>query len=261
MTKEPLAKFKPDLWKREFGTSMKGNCLCCTVTPISSNSYVAGHIQAEANGGEASLNNLMPICKQCNLEMGQRYMIDYALEKYGITIKMNEEMTKYHKKIKNMLVYETDIANKVKTNSDGLFKYNSTPLEFVESIRPIIEFFIGRGYINPLWTDEEYSKFMEANRPPSNSDQWKPSIKINDEIINGEKYKELYLGYSNLPPDSKDPTYLREIRFIIHKYATEDFPEYKWEGWVYYQPGKTYAQLTPYNLYIHRGRNYRPYPQ
>ena len=37
----------------------------------------AGHIISESNGGKTDVNNLRPICKNCNLSMGKKNWTDY----------------------------------------------------------------------------------------------------------------------------------------------------------------------------------------
>jgi hypothetical protein len=69
-------KVKSDLW-REYFSSMNALCPCCEKTPISNDNFDASHILAEKQGGETTINNLFPLCSQCNKSMGQKNMYDY----------------------------------------------------------------------------------------------------------------------------------------------------------------------------------------
>ena len=57
-----------DKWVgKDIGTT---KCLCCKHQEIRQIEFHCGHIIAEKNGGDTNVNNLMPICAQCNLSMG-----------------------------------------------------------------------------------------------------------------------------------------------------------------------------------------------
>lgn len=59
-------------------------CLCCNHEKIRQIEFHCGHIVSESTGGKIMVNNLRPICAQCNLSMG--------------TMNMNEFKDKYFKK-------------------------------------------------------------------------------------------------------------------------------------------------------------------
>ena len=57
------------LWEQQCGDTLSGNCYtCCRIVKI--DDFQAGHIIAEANGGQLTLNNLKVICKPCNTSCG-----------------------------------------------------------------------------------------------------------------------------------------------------------------------------------------------
>jgi 5-methylcytosine-specific restriction endonuclease McrA len=57
-----------DTWIGEqFGTS---KCLCCNHQTIRQIEFHCGHVIAEKHGGATNVENLRPICAQCNLSMG-----------------------------------------------------------------------------------------------------------------------------------------------------------------------------------------------
>jgi hypothetical protein len=56
-----------DKWVgKDIGTT---KCLCCNHIEIRQIEFHCGHIIAESNGGETNVDNLKPICAQCNLSM------------------------------------------------------------------------------------------------------------------------------------------------------------------------------------------------
>lgn len=86
--KKPIHKFtknkkeaipqslRKKVWEEHFKTETKHKCpisWCDTILNNSiKNGWQAGHIRSEDNGGETKLENLKPICKSCNCEMGTK---------------------------------------------------------------------------------------------------------------------------------------------------------------------------------------------
>ena len=58
------------VWKKHIGLG-KGvvKCLCCEIIDIYQLDFECGHIEAEANGGRTTVENLLPICANCNRAM------------------------------------------------------------------------------------------------------------------------------------------------------------------------------------------------
>jgi hypothetical protein len=52
-------------------------CLCCQHADIRQIEFHCGHVVAEANGGTTTVDNLRPICAQCNLSMGKKDMNEF----------------------------------------------------------------------------------------------------------------------------------------------------------------------------------------
>ena len=80
---------KMSIWNRFFRGSFFGNCPCCKrmMCPMSSgsnetNSVHYGHIIAERNGGPTEWQNIIPVCRTCNLSMGTRNMIDWVKSEF-----------------------------------------------------------------------------------------------------------------------------------------------------------------------------------
>ena len=72
---------KTQSWDTHIGAD-KGEvmCICCMHNKIKQSNFHAGHIQAEAEGGAATVDNIMPICSQCNLSMQTKHMRNYVEE-------------------------------------------------------------------------------------------------------------------------------------------------------------------------------------
>jgi len=52
-------------------------CLCCKHQEIRQIEFHCGHVVSEKNGGEMTIDNLRPICAQCNLSMGMKNMNEF----------------------------------------------------------------------------------------------------------------------------------------------------------------------------------------
>jgi hypothetical protein len=81
----PEIRFK--LWEKYVGDTLMGDCFCCyknKITPVTNYmTFQAGHIKSEFNGGIISLDNMLPICKGCNVRMHTANWDDYV-EKRGL---------------------------------------------------------------------------------------------------------------------------------------------------------------------------------
>jgi hypothetical protein len=57
----------------------KGNelCYCCKRETISVSNFECGHIVSVKNGGEDVIQNLRPVCAQCNRSMGAKNMYEF----------------------------------------------------------------------------------------------------------------------------------------------------------------------------------------
>jgi hypothetical protein len=62
-------------------------CACCRINKITMSNYSCGHIEAEVNGGELLIENLIPLCASCNSSMGTRNLFDFMSEYYSDNIK------------------------------------------------------------------------------------------------------------------------------------------------------------------------------
>lgn len=73
----PITKrMKNKVWKKYFNKQVRGSCPCCEEY-ITKENCVFGHIQSFATGGQTEVDNLRPICTECNGSMGIRHMDGY----------------------------------------------------------------------------------------------------------------------------------------------------------------------------------------
>lgn len=81
--KKQLPKRVRDLvWSKWIGSDkMIGKCFCCK-NDIKNNNYHCGHVIAYSNGGSNEIDNLRPLCSQCNLSMGDKNMFEF-IEDFG----------------------------------------------------------------------------------------------------------------------------------------------------------------------------------
>lgn len=58
------------VWDKYIGEYIgKTKCYCCKLIDIKQSSFHCGHVVAEKNGGGMEIENLRPICKNCNSSM------------------------------------------------------------------------------------------------------------------------------------------------------------------------------------------------
>lgn len=63
------------------------SCLCCEKTTIRQIEFHCGHVVAEAEGGKTNIENLRPICAQCNLSMGKQNLYEFKAKYFEINEK------------------------------------------------------------------------------------------------------------------------------------------------------------------------------
>jgi len=93
------SKVKEQVWKSFFQDKKESNCLCCTKIKITDKSFSAGHIISEAHGGLAIIENLIPICKECNNKCQQKNLIEFAKQEYNNDITPSDKYWEYYKNI------------------------------------------------------------------------------------------------------------------------------------------------------------------
>jgi 5-methylcytosine-specific restriction endonuclease McrA len=72
------------VWNKYIGADKaKAHCMSCRQADISIRSFHCGHVIAEAKGGDMTINNLRPICSDCNLAMGTMSMNEFTSQFFG----------------------------------------------------------------------------------------------------------------------------------------------------------------------------------
>lgn len=76
-------RIKDMVWEQSMGQNKaEGPCFCCKKI-INITDYHCSHIISVSNRGSDTLENLKPLCAQCNLSMGTMNMYDFIIE-YGL---------------------------------------------------------------------------------------------------------------------------------------------------------------------------------
>lgn len=69
---------KKMVWDKYIGANIgTAKCMCCKHQEIRQIEFHCGHVVSEAMNGKTSVDNLRPICAQCNLSMGKMNMNDF----------------------------------------------------------------------------------------------------------------------------------------------------------------------------------------
>ena len=92
MRKSIPAPIRFKVWRTYIGTSLDGKCYCCN-NYMSIENWQAGHVVAYADGGPETVENLRPICGQCNTSMGKVNMHEFA-KHYDMPGNIRTEYTK-----------------------------------------------------------------------------------------------------------------------------------------------------------------------
>ena len=83
-------KLREEVWLKHFGKTFSAKCPVqwCT-REISVFSFEAGHNIPESKGGNTTIDNLIPICGDCNRSMGDRFTIDEFSREYASSTVVN----------------------------------------------------------------------------------------------------------------------------------------------------------------------------
>jgi len=85
--KKAPKQIKTLVWNKYIGSDIaEAPCVSCRTAKISNRSFHCGHVIAESKGGDMNLNNLRPICADCNGSMGTRSMNEFTKEFFGWTV-------------------------------------------------------------------------------------------------------------------------------------------------------------------------------
>ncbi len=73
---------RQQVWEKYNGDVFATKCPCCDFNKITPFDFQIGHVHARANGGDDTIENMRPICAQCNNDMRTTNMMDYVKEHY-----------------------------------------------------------------------------------------------------------------------------------------------------------------------------------
>lgn len=105
-TKQITKALKKDVWKK----CLENRCYICEEQNITEDNFEAGHIIAKSIGGPTVLDNLLPMCFDCNRNMGKRNAIEYKKDIHP------------HKKI-----YDSYNKNNSKVENCGFINSDGSP--------------------------------------------------------------------------------------------------------------------------------------
>jgi hypothetical protein len=75
------------VWNKYIGVDIaQADCVCCRSQKINVRSFHCGHVIAESRGGDLTINNLRPICAECNGAMTTKSMNEFTKEFFGWSI-------------------------------------------------------------------------------------------------------------------------------------------------------------------------------
>jgi len=66
------------VWHTYIGEDQgRAPCWCCKLTQISQLSFHCGHVVSERNGGDMTIDNMRPVCQNCNSSMRTQNMLRF----------------------------------------------------------------------------------------------------------------------------------------------------------------------------------------
>jgi len=75
---------RASVWNRYIGEEIGCTlCLVCKNNKISQMTFVCGHVIPESKGGKTNVDNLRPICNQCNLSMGTENLDEFCKQYFS----------------------------------------------------------------------------------------------------------------------------------------------------------------------------------
>lgn len=129
------ATIKRLVWNKYIGESVgKTKCTCCGLTDITQLSFHCGHVIADAQGGKVEIDNLRPICQNCNSSMSATNMDTFkaALQASKQPVldvqKIKEFESEYQKCIRVIHALKAE-SNKVRRNEEfeEMKNFHGTP--------------------------------------------------------------------------------------------------------------------------------------
>lgn len=84
------SKLRREVWDKYMGNIAHGRCYCCGHNEIMCDKFEAGHIVPDNKDGPTTIENLRPICQECNQQMGQMDMHEFA-KQFGCNSRLISE--------------------------------------------------------------------------------------------------------------------------------------------------------------------------
>lgn len=73
------------VWDTYIGPNIGiSKCMCCLHQDIRQIDFHCGHVISECSGGSKTIENLVPICSQCNLSMGRQNLNEFKLKYFKV---------------------------------------------------------------------------------------------------------------------------------------------------------------------------------
>ena len=114
---------KRSVWDKHVGPLIGlTKCLCCKHQSIRQIEFHCGHIISEKNGGTTTINNLIPICAQCNTSMRTQNFNDFK----------NKYFTKNKKENKRKI--QSAYSKRIRKQTNFEFILNSTLIDFRKNL-------------------------------------------------------------------------------------------------------------------------------
>jgi 5-methylcytosine-specific restriction endonuclease McrA len=135
----PQTNLRDDVWLKHFDKSDIGNCFCCNgILNKNSVTWEAGHVQAASKGGNTELDNIKPVCADCNRGKGGMHttnMYEYMIRNnmYGL-----EHLEDYQKKLWLYGKERKAIFRECSELLDELLKKESIPKSLKDGLYEVI---------------------------------------------------------------------------------------------------------------------------
>lgn len=133
------AALRTAVWNEYCGRVFDEKCYTGCGEIITVHNFTCGRVIAESNGGDTILENLRPICANCNLSMGRENMQDFII-RYGFKSRFNFTNSQH--------ITNPNVISNIKTKFNNLFKSDVERLTSKKEIANYITKLIGNNLNN-----------------------------------------------------------------------------------------------------------------
>jgi HNH endonuclease len=206
--KEKIPKRLRDLvWKT------KGSKICkiCEHSEMDFDCFHCAHIVAEKHGGSCTLENLVPICFQCNLSMSDCNLIEWCLKHFP-----NSEYCRYEKVVEKKI---DKSFSSVRSNFPSSSKEYKVPFDklvmMLKNLKTKLTKYLNktngnRSYYLDTHMDESSQKLSEKNKTHYMFRQWGGSNNQGDRDVCMNNY--FMVAYPMHTWDMTDPNLLNVLK-------------------------------------------------